>query len=75
MPLKVKIDRSKCVVAHFCMFYAPTVFIQGEGGKPVLSPEYAKDGVEVGVVPDELEESVREAELHCPSKAIRVYKE
>lgn len=75
MPLRVKIDRSRCVVAHFCMFYAPTVFIQGDGGKPIVAPPYAVDGLEVGVVPDELEAAVREAEMHCPSRAIKVYRE
>ncbi|MFN3805184.1 MAG: ferredoxin [Pyrobaculum sp.] len=72
MPVRVKIDRERCVVAHFCLFYAPTVFIPGDGGKPAISHEYA-DGGE-GVVPDELYEQVKEAERHCPSRAIRVYK-
>ncbi|MGC9130642.1 MAG: ferredoxin [Pyrobaculum sp.] len=76
MPVRVRIDRSRCVVAHFCLFYAPTVFIPGDGGKPVVSSDYAKDGsVEEGVVPDELYEQVREAERHCPSRAIKVYRE
>jgi ferredoxin len=75
MPIRVRIDRSKCVVAHFCLFYAPTVFIPGDGGKPVIAPEYATSGVEEGVVPDELYDQIKEAERHCPSRAIRVYKE
>jgi len=75
VPVRVKIDREKCVVAHFCLFYAPTVFIPGEGGKPVISPEYAVNGVSEGVVPDELYEQVKEAERHCPSRAIKVYRE
>lgn len=75
MPVKVKIDREKCVVAHFCLFYAPTVFIPGEGGKPVVAGEFAVNGVTEGVVPDELYDAVKEAERHCPSRAIKVYRE
>ncbi|AFA38072.1 Ferredoxin [Pyrobaculum oguniense TE7] len=76
MPVKVRIDRSKCVVAHFCLFYAPTVFVPGEGGKPAVAAEYSVNGsLEEGVVPDELFESVKEAERHCPSRAIKVYRE
>ena len=75
MPVRVQIDRNRCVVAHFCFFYAPTVFLSGEEGKPVIAPEYAKDGVAEGVVPDELYDAVKQAELHCPSKAIKVFRE
>jgi ferredoxin len=51
------------------------VFIPGDGGKPLISSEYAANGVEEGVVPDDLYDQVKEAERHCPSRAIRVYKE
>lgn len=73
MPVRVKIDQSRCVVAHFCLFYAPAVFVTGDGGKPTVAREYA-ESPDVGVVPDEFYNQVREAELHCPSKAIKVYR-
>lgn len=77
MPVRVKIDRSRCVVAHFCVFFAPTVFIpHGDGGKPAVAAEYSVDGgLEEGLVPEELLDQVKEAERNCPSRAIRVYKE
>jgi hypothetical protein len=45
MVVKVRIDRRKCVVAHFCLFYAPTVFIPLlPEGKPGISEQFRLDG-------------------------------
>ncbi|MDT7870672.1 MAG: ferredoxin [Thermoproteus sp.] len=77
MVVKVRIDRRKCVVAHFCLFYAPTVFIPLlPEGKPGIAEQFRLDsGVEEGIVPDSLYDSVKEAERNCPSGAIKVYRE
>jgi ferredoxin len=77
MVVKVRIDRQKCVVAHFCLFYAPTVFIPMlPEGKPGIAEQFRLNGkVDEGIVPDSLYEAVKEAEKNCPSGAIKVYKE
>ncbi len=77
MVVRVKIDRQKCVVAHFCLFYAPTVFTPVlPEGKPAVMEQYRVDGkIDEGIVPDSLYEAVKEAERNCPSGAIKVYRE
>lgn len=77
MVVRVRIDRGKCVVAHFCLFYAPTVFVPVlPEGKPAIVEQYRVDGkIEEGMVPDSLYDAVKEAERNCPSGAIRVYRE
>jgi len=71
--VRVRIDRNKCVVAHFCLLYAPTVFVPlGDLGKPAIAENY-RISLEEGAIPDELVDAVKEAEKNCPSKAIRVY--
>ncbi|CCC81340.1 ferredoxin [Thermoproteus tenax] len=77
MVVRVKIDRQKCVVAHFCLFYAPVVFMPSlPEGKPAIAEQYRLNNkVDEGVVPDSLYEVVKEAEKNCPSGAIKVYRE
>lgn len=77
MVIKVRIDRGKCVVAHFCLFYAPTIFTPTlPDSKPAVMEALRVDGkLDEGVIPDSLYEAAKEAERHCPSGAIKVYKE
>lgn len=59
--MRVDVERERCVHSGYCVQVAPEVF------------ELRRDGSHVirGAVPTELEDAVREAELLCPSAAVR----
>jgi len=73
MPVRVRINRAKCIVAGFCLYAAPQVFEPLDDGKPGIREEFRDgDDPSKGVIPDELIENVKRAEAMCPVRAIEI---
>lgn len=59
--MRVEVERERCVHSGYCVQLAPDVFELRRDGSHVIG----------AAVPPDLEDAVREAELLCPSAAVR----
>jgi ferredoxin len=61
MPLRIEVDRGRCMASGNCSLWAPGVF------------DHDEEGIAIVVDPEgEPEETIRTAEQNCPVSAIKV---